>query len=190
MQAIAGFLHEIGQLKRTPRSGWQLAGVDRPESVAEHSHRTSVIAWVLAALEGADPARASLLALFHDTAEARTGDSHRLAQSYLVDHRQRDERARHDQVRALPAVLAEALRALWADYEARDSREARIAKDADRLECLIQAREYAETGHPTDEWIESALAELETRAARDLAAAILSGKPSDWRRGHSSTAEA
>ena len=34
---ITGFLYEIGVLKRYPRTGWLLAGVPAPESVAEHS---------------------------------------------------------------------------------------------------------------------------------------------------------
>jgi 5'-deoxynucleotidase YfbR-like HD superfamily hydrolase len=60
---LTGFLYEIGLLKRYPRTGWSLAGVPEPESVAGHSFRASVVASVLAALEGADPQRAAFLAL-------------------------------------------------------------------------------------------------------------------------------
>src|SRR6202022_574957 len=37
------FLHEIGFLKRLPRTGWLMVGVERPESVAEHSFRAAII---------------------------------------------------------------------------------------------------------------------------------------------------
>jgi putative hydrolase of HD superfamily len=39
-------------------------------------------------------------------------------------------------------MAGQAIRELVEEYEARRSLEARLAKDADKLECLIQAREY------------------------------------------------
>jgi hypothetical protein len=38
---MAKYLYEAGQLKRVKRSGWWIAGVKDPESVAEHSFRTA-----------------------------------------------------------------------------------------------------------------------------------------------------
>jgi putative hydrolase of HD superfamily len=73
-EAIIGFLFETGHLKRTPRSGWLMAGVPNAESVAEHSFRVGVIAYVIATLEGANADRAAALGLFHDVPESRTGD--------------------------------------------------------------------------------------------------------------------
>lgn len=60
-------------MKHSKRTGWWMAGIREPESVAEHSWRTSLIASVIAQLEGADPARAALMAVWHDSQEARTG---------------------------------------------------------------------------------------------------------------------
>src|SRR6266540_586829 len=42
--------HELGQLKMLPRTGWLRAGIEHPESVAEHSLRAAMLAWMLAAL--------------------------------------------------------------------------------------------------------------------------------------------
>jgi HD domain len=81
---ITGFLYEMGLLKRYPRTGWSLAGVPVAESVAEHSFRTSVIASVIAAMEGADPQHAAFLALWHDTQETRTTDLPYLAKRYVT----------------------------------------------------------------------------------------------------------
>src|ERR1017187_2458492 len=61
LRDTTGFLYEIGLLKRYKRTGWSLAGVPAPESVADHSFRASVIASVIAAMEGADPQRAAFL---------------------------------------------------------------------------------------------------------------------------------
>jgi hypothetical protein len=54
------YLFEVGVLKRAARTGWWFMGEKNPETVAEHSFRTSIVGTVLAAMEGADPARVSL----------------------------------------------------------------------------------------------------------------------------------
>ena len=66
--------HEWGALKQLPRTGWTRAGIHQPETVAAHTARTAMLAWVLAGLEGVDQDRAATLALFHDSQESRTGD--------------------------------------------------------------------------------------------------------------------
>lgn len=57
--AVIRFAYEAGHLKHLPRAGWQLAGVAQPESVAEHSFRVGILAYVIAALEGGNPDRAA-----------------------------------------------------------------------------------------------------------------------------------
>ena len=84
-------------------------------------------------------------------------------------------------MRRLPQGLREKIAALYSEGAAKDSPEARIAKDADRLECLIQAREYEDRGHhATREWIENAMASLETESAKKIAAECSSADPVDW----------
>ena len=56
---------EAGLLKRVKRTGWWCSGVKDPESVAEHSHRMSLLAFYIAGEEGADPFKAAALGLFH-----------------------------------------------------------------------------------------------------------------------------
>ncbi len=43
-RAIMKFLHEVERLKRLARSGWQLKKIPDPESVADHSHRLTIMA--------------------------------------------------------------------------------------------------------------------------------------------------
>ncbi len=99
-----GFLYEMGLLKRYKRTGWSLAGVPSPESVADHSFRVSVIASVIAAMEGADPQRAAFLALWHDSQETRTTDIPHLTKSYVSTAR--NEVVTQDQVGPLPSAVA------------------------------------------------------------------------------------
>jgi putative hydrolases of HD superfamily len=117
-----------------------IAGIDNPESIAEHSFRTAIIGYLLAVMEGADPAKTAALCLFHDTPGDRIGDVPSVGKAYVVTALNAEVTA--DQVAGFPAEASQAVRQLVGDYEARQSLEARLAKDADKLECLIQAREY------------------------------------------------
>ncbi|MEW2506818.1 HD domain-containing protein [Amycolatopsis sp. NPDC047767] len=178
--ALAAFGYELGVLKRVRRSGWWQAGVRDPESVAEHSLRAAQLAALLAAEEGASPERAAFLALWHDTQETRTGDLPHSAGPYLVKPDPRAITA--DQTAALPSRSRGVVREAVDEYEARESAEARCAKDADKLEMLLQALEYRSSGVSTvDEWVGSACAGLFTETARRLATAALTLSPLSWR---------
>ena len=52
VEGLTNFLYEMGLLKRCRRTGWWVAGVDDPESIAEHSFRAALIGYLLAVLEG------------------------------------------------------------------------------------------------------------------------------------------
>jgi putative hydrolase of HD superfamily len=176
---ITAFLYEIGQLKRYPRTGWQTAGVPSPESVADHSYRASVIAAVLATMEGADPQRAAFLAIWHDSQETRTTDLSHLTKRYVTSLP--NASVTSQQVTRLPEALAGVITAAVAEYEARETPEARCARDADKLELLLQAREYTGMGHPgLRPFLDSALSSLRTPAARELAAEAQRQGYLDW----------
>jgi len=134
-EKVAKLLVELGALKMVPRSGWFKVGIKLPESVAEHSFRTAVIAYALARMDGIDAVKAgaiAFIALLHDSHEARTLDLHRVARRYAeVD----EERARREQLEPLGIedVLKELNGVNVEDY----------VRDADRLELMLQAREYS-----------------------------------------------
>ncbi len=86
-----------------------------------------------------------------------------------------------DQVVGFPDEIGQAVRELVDEYEARDSLEAQLARDADKLECLIQAREYQAQGHEdVPPWIEISAAALQSRSARQLAEACQQVPPRQW----------
>jgi len=180
---LAKFLYEVGQLKRVRRSGWWIAGVENPESVAEHSFRTAAIAYLLAKLEGADVGRVALMALFHDMGEARTNDLHRIVRRY-VNWENVDQQVVKDQSKRLPAHISEEMISLLSEFEETISLEARIARDADLLECLIQAREYQALGYKeVADWIINAKAALVTDSAKRIAEECLETEPKEWWQG-------
>ena len=179
LRDTTGFLYEIGLLKRYKRTGWSQVGVALPESVADHSFRVSVIASVLAAMEGADPQRAAFLALWHDSQETRTTDLPHLTKNYVSAAA--NEQVTRDQVGPLPPPVAGMISAAVAEYEAAETPEARCARDADKLECLLQAREYQEQGHANVQpWIDSSLAALTTTSAKQLAHEAMAQNSLDW----------
>ncbi|HWD05255.1 MAG TPA: HD domain-containing protein [Amycolatopsis sp.] len=178
--ALAAFGYELGVLKRVRRTGWWQAGVRDPESVAEHSVRAAQLAAVLAAEEGGSPERAAFLALWHDTQETRTGDLPHSARPYLVKPDPRAITA--DQTAALPPRSGAVVRSAVDEYEYRSTVESRCAKDADKLEMLLQALEYRASGVSTvEEWIASARSGLATDTARRLAEAAVALSPLAWR---------
>jgi len=180
---LVKFLYELGQLKRVKRSGWWIAGIENPESVAEHSFRTAVIAFILAQLEGVDPEKATVMALFHDMSEARTNDLHRIARRY-VEWAKVEAKVIQDQSKRLPDGVAKRFTALLSEFEETISPEARIARDADLLECLVQAREYQALGYKeVTDWIMNAKAALVTDSAKRIAAECLETEPKEWWQG-------
>jgi 5'-deoxynucleotidase YfbR-like HD superfamily hydrolase len=180
---LAKFLYELGQLKRVKRSGWWIAGVENPESVAEHSFRTAAIAYLLAKLEGADTGKAALMAIFHDMGEARTNDLHRIVRRY-VNWENVDQTVLKDQSKRLPAQISEEMIPLLSEFEEALSLEARIARDADLLECLVQAREYQALGYKeVTDWMINAKAALVTDSAKRIAEECLETEPKEWWQG-------
>lgn len=176
---LAGFAYEVGHLARTPRAGWQLPGNRDPESVAEHSHRAAVLAYLIAHLEGADPERAATLAVFHDVPETRTTDLHSVAKRYVTPVPA--EQVAKDQTAGLPPTLAEAVCGIVAEVEAKASAESVCAKDADKLDCLLRAREYEREGYTElAPWVDNMLAGMRTATGKALAERACVVAPQSW----------
>jgi putative hydrolases of HD superfamily len=156
-------------------------GVRDPESVAEHSHRAAILGFLLASLEeGVNPERTAMLCLLHDVPETRIGDLNWVAKRY-IRLKEGEQAALEEQAAQLPSPLVEKVLALTGEYEARESREAQLAKDADTLECLLQSREYAIQGYVKgEEWAGMCYDGLRTETARMLARDCLNTDPGSW----------
>ncbi|GHJ49122.1 haloacid dehalogenase [Catellatospora sp. TT07R-123] len=181
LAGTVSYLFELGMLKRARRTGWWIAGVRDPESIAEHSFRTAILGSILAAMEGADPARTSLLCTYHDTQETRIGDIPRIGRRYLTAAS--NESVTADQVAKAPDAVAEMIRSVVAEYEQGETLEAVVARDADKLECLIQAVEYRHQGYAdVQRWVDSSRSSLKTGAAIRIADTVESVGILDWLR--------
>jgi putative hydrolase of HD superfamily len=187
LDGIRKFIFEAGSLKRVNRSGWWLAGIKNPESVAEHSWRTSVIAHVLAGMENLpeqEAQRAVLLCVFHDLPEARLGDLHKVGATYVEGFSSALKNAAKAQSKLLPAPAGNAFLHYYEEFEAGKTRAAIVAKDADLVEAAFQAAEYMACGFSdAKEWIVHARARVKTKSAKKLLEGLEKKRPGDWFEG-------
>jgi putative hydrolase of HD superfamily len=151
-------IDRINDLKQLPRAGWLLAGVTLPESVAEHSFATSLLAWQLAEAVNADCAAQGLQQPLDVDKVLRMVLVHDLAESLLTDLPRRSTeligRAIKHQAEAQAMVQlfasapggAQAI-TLWEEYSAAETPEAHLVHDADKLEMVHQALRYEARGH-------------------------------------------
>ena len=178
LAGAAAFLFEMGYLKNLSRAGWLRLGIKNPETVAEHSFRVAIVGMALAAAEDADIGHTAALCAFHDAHETRIGDVPAVGRAYITTAV--PEAITAHQTASLPERMAKAFQNLTAEYEAGKTVEARVARDADKLETLLQAAEYGTQGHNTGAWRETSIAALRTDTAKRLAQAITAADPAAW----------
>jgi putative hydrolases of HD superfamily len=173
---IVNFLFEVGILKKTPRSGYQFLGTGG-ESVADHSFRVAVIAYLLAKREPeADVQKAVLMGLFHDFPEARTGDQNYVNKRYVSVN---EENALHDLAGTI-SVGGEII-ALMHEFNSRQSLEARLVRDADQLDFILELKRQQDLGNRSAaEWLTYSVKRLTSDFAKELAKEILKTDSSEW----------
>ncbi|MFB6290478.1 MAG: HD domain-containing protein [Candidatus Bipolaricaulia bacterium] len=165
---FAKFIFELGQLKRTPRSGWLKLGVNNPESVAAHTFRTAIIGYLLGQLEGENPYKVAGYCLFHDMAETRTMDLDWLAQKYLDKEDYTSSEIVANQIARLPEDLASSIDDLMNRCPESEGLK-KVTKDADLLDLIFQSLEIVHQGNPlARKWFYNTLPRLETESGKRI----------------------
>jgi putative hydrolase of HD superfamily len=81
----------------------------------------------------------------------------------------------------MPEALAKSIRDTVAEYEARLTPEAICARDADKLECLLQGIEYKAQGYEhAQRWIDNSRARLVTESAKQLVGELIGRGSLGW----------
>jgi putative hydrolases of HD superfamily len=81
-------------------------------------------------------------------------------------------------VATCPPAVADVIASAVAEFGAGTTPEAIVARDADQLECLVQAIEYLHQGVSTvQSWIDNGQTALKTPSAGRLADAAVAGQP-------------
>jgi putative hydrolase of HD superfamily len=144
-ETLLDLVLELQNLDRVARSGWTLRGVAEAESVTEHSWHVLFLVWALGQeIPEVDLHRALELAVVHDLAEVRLGDLPRTALRYLPAGAKKA--AEGEAVGELLAPLPERARALWAEYAAGETAEARLVKACDKLQLMVKVSAYERWG--------------------------------------------
>lgn len=133
------FIKEIDKVKYIQRKT-KLFNSDRNENDAEHSWHLAVMALVLMehSNESVDLLKVIKMVLIHDIVEIDAGDT--FIYDTQKDHSNTDEErlAANRIFGLLPAEQAEELIAIWEEFEAGITSEAKFARAMDRLEPLLQ----------------------------------------------------
>ena len=172
---IVDFFFEVGTLQNMRRMHSQYLRLAK-ETIAEHCFRTAIIAKVLAELEDVNNNKAMKMGLFHDLAEVRTGDANFVHQRYV---KQEEAKAYRDQLNKVPG--SEEIIKLLDEFNERKTKEAIVAKDADRIDQILLQREYLQ-GKPYDfeRWHKNMAKDLQTKSAKQLAKEIKERNPLQW----------
>lgn len=142
---LIAFLEIISELKKCERTGWVQRSIPKPESVADHMYRMSIICLLNANAE-LNSQKCALIALCHDMAEALVGDITPFDPTCGKEEKHRRELAAMEFVKSLVSKVNPAagqmLYDLWCEYEYQSTDEARFVKDVDKFELLLQTSEY------------------------------------------------
>ena len=140
-------LHVAEKLKDTPRHCTTTNG--RTESVAEHSWRISLMAFLLRnEFPELDIDKVIRMCLIHDLGECFTGD----IPTFKKTDKDRDteDSLLKQWIKTLPEETSREMEALFEEMDAQNTAEAKLYKSLDKLEALIQHNES-----PLDTWSEN-----------------------------------
>eukprot|EP00127_Corallochytrium_limacisporum_P002983 Clim_evm30s144 gene=Clim_evmTU30s144 len=140
---LLDFLETIGKLKKLERTGWVRMKIKRPESVADHMYRMSVMSAVIQD-DSIDLKHCALMSLAHDMGESIVGDITPHDGVSDEDKFSREERAmRHIRDQELGgSSFGHLFYDLWREYEAQETKEAQLVRQFDKFEMIVQAYEY------------------------------------------------
>ena len=168
------FLIEADWLKSVVR-GNRIADGSRRENTAEHSWHLALFALVLEewAAGKVDLWRVVQMLVLHDLVEIECGDTPLFDAQGAETQSEREQRAADKVFGLLPVDQAQALRALWDEFEAATTDDARFAKALDRFQPILQ-NHVVGGGTWTDYAVD------ETRERR-MTHRIAHGSPALWR---------
>ncbi len=173
------FMFEVGALRFLQRNWKQFLG-PQFQNITEHTIRVIWISLILAKKENVtNTEKIMKLALVHDIAESRTGDTQYVSRLY---NEQDEDQAIKDIFQ--DTLLAEEFMALAEEYEKRESPESKIVKDADILDVDLELQEQSKMGCSLrEEWKPQRNAvynTLYTESAKEFWKEIRQANPHDW----------
>lgn len=182
LKRILYLIQQSGTLMLLPRTHIKHFG-NSTDTIASHSYQVAIVAYCLSRMENLSHEEGLIaigMSIFHDLAEARTGDLDFIAKHYAkVD----EEQAIKDQLNGIP--FSHDIREMIEDYNKRTSKIATCARDADSLVqfytewvLMWQGNQLAKKWYDSD--FNDRIPALHTKAAKDLAFAMNNSNPHEW----------
>lgn len=133
-----GFALEIDKEKNILRQTY-LSGNGRRENDAEHAWHMAVMSYLLKEYsnEEIDIARVMIMCLIHDIVEIDAGDTFAYDDKGKESQREREEKAADRIFGLLPADQRDELRAIFEEFEAQETPEAKFARAMDNVQPLM-----------------------------------------------------
>ncbi len=133
------FIEELDKLKQVLRRNLVM-DESRNENSAEHSWHVALMSMILAEYAPGPIDRHKILKmlLLHDVIEIKAGDTFCYDAEGNRDKEERERRAADELFTMLPVDLGGEFRALWDEFEAAETEEARFANALDRFHTLLQ----------------------------------------------------
>lgn len=145
---LAEAYFELNHLKQLFRQGWLRRGIppERCESVADHVFGMAVLAWWAAGsfFSQLDCGRIIRMVLAHELGEIYAGDLTPADQVPAEEKHRLEREGLLKVVEKLPN--GSEFLALWEEFEAGETPEARFVRQIDRLEMAFQAAVYEKQG--------------------------------------------
>jgi putative hydrolase of HD superfamily len=132
------FILELDKEKNILRQN-HLTGYVRRENDAEHAWHMAIMVYLLKeyANKDFDIAKAMMMALIHDVVEIDAGDTYAYDPKAKLDQKEREDKAAQRIFALLPPDQCEELKALFYDFEACESAEAKFVRAMDNFQPLL-----------------------------------------------------
>src|SRR6478609_7402054 len=152
------FFYLATELKKVPRKGWKSKiGIEHPESVADHTYGTALMAMVFSDVHNLDTEKILKMALLHDLAESVTGD-------FMPE-----EISKENKKTAEDDAIKYSM--IWNEYMQASTKESVLLHDIDNFEMAIQAVKYSSEGFSNEKlgmFIDSAKKEIKSKELLDI----------------------
>ncbi|KVH93727.1 HD domain-containing protein [Cynara cardunculus var. scolymus] len=174
------FLSLCHRLKSTKRAGWVKRDIRGPESIADHMYRMGLMALIASDAPGVNRDKCIKMAIVHDIAEdgvPKLEKSRR--EKEALDHMCKllggGPRGADTLFLFLLYITAEEIYELWMEYEENSTTEAKVVKDFDKIEMILQALEYEnEQDKDLEEFFQSTAGKFQTDVGKAWASEIAS----------------
>jgi len=147
---LLSFFRIVCNLKTIKRSGWiHKSNITSPESVADHSYSMCMMSMILAEIINLDSGHIMKMVIIHDLAESLVGDH--MPDDISSEEKQLvEDKAMKKIISKLPNSLRKNYLNIWNEYNDNLTVNAKFVHSMDKLEMVIQAKEYEFEGYPKE----------------------------------------